>query len=760
MNPKAFNGRCTAWTGNRTPLGAAAALGLASLLAAALLRAENADLVDPAIGTQNGGNTIIGPSLPFGMIKPGPDTGANDQNSGYAPGDDINGFSQTHVSGTGGGAKYGNILIQPTVGPLAIDAIGSPPEHEETRLCYYAVTLKRYGVRAEVTAADRAALYRFTYPAGGRAHLLFDSGHCLSSGIPYHEGQMVTASTSQVLSPTEVAGSTTLVGGWNEQTRPFTVFFYAVTDTPAAGFGTWNRQDPHPLHPGGRLESGGQILTGAWLDFAPGRVVRVKVGISFLSVAQARANTREIERFDFPKALAAGVEAWRRALGTVQVAGGTPAQRTLFYTSLYHAMLMPADRTGENPLWASPEPSYDDFYTLWDTFRVTNPLLTLIARDRESGIVRSLVDISRHDGFLPDGRSGNANGRTQGGSDADILIADAYVKHVPGIDWHEAYAAVVRDAEVPPVDPMKEGRGGLADWRTLGYCSIEGVDRPASKTMEYAYDDFGAAELARGLGRLEDAQKYLGRARQWENLWDPGFAAGGYSGFIRPRHRGGAWKEPFTASEGCSWYGDSFYEGNSWTYSFFVPQDVAGLITRMGGPGTFVGRLDALFDTPGLCDVGDEPFFLTPYLYIWAGRHDKTAERVHHILVTAFRAAPGGLPGNDDSGAMAAWYAFGAMGIFPNAGQDYYLIGSPLFPVVSLRLANGRTFTIRAENLSEANIYVTSAELDGRPYDRAWIRHDDLLAGGSLVLRMGGRPSSWPGGSLPPSPLSAAPAAR
>jgi predicted alpha-1,2-mannosidase len=724
--------------------------------AAALLGAENADLVDPTIGTRDGGNTTIGPALPFGMIKPGPDTGDNDQNSGYAAGGDINGFSQTHVSGTGGGAKYGNILIQPTVGTLAIDDVGSPPENEEARLCYYAVTLRRYGVRAEVTAAARAALYRFAFPAAGKAHILFDAGHCLRGGVAYGEGQMVTASSVKVLSATEVAGSSTLVGGWNEQTRPFTVYFYAVSDTPATAYGTWNRQDRHPLHPGGMLESGGQILTGAWLDFAPNQVVRVKVGISFVSIDQARANAGEIDGFDFAGTQAAGVDAWRKALDTVQVAGGTPAQRKLFYTSLYHLMLMPADRTGENPLWQSGEPYYDDFYTIWDTFRVSNPLLTLLAPDRESGIVRALVDICRHDGFLPDGRSGNSNGRTQGGSDADTVIADAFVKHVPGINWNDAYEAVTKDAEVPPVDPFKEGRGGLEDWHRLGYCSMEGVDRPASKTLEYAYNDFGIALMAQGLGKADDAARYLSRAGQWQNLWDPDFTDGGYSGFIRSRHRSGAWKEPFKASEGCSWYGDTFYEGNSWTYSFFVPQDVAGLVAKMGGDRKFVGRLDALFDTPGLCDVTDEPFFLTPYLYIWAGRHDKTAERVHQILAKNYSATPGGLPGNDDSGAMAAWYAFGAMGIFPNAGQDVYLLGTPMFPSVSVRLAAGGTFTIRAENLSDRNIYITSASLNGRPLDTAWIRHGDIMAGGTLALQMGGRPSSWPGGPPPPSPLSEA----
>jgi predicted alpha-1,2-mannosidase len=727
---------------------------LAASFGAALVLAGNADFVDPAIGTRDGGNTTIGPSLPFGMIKPGPDTGGNDQNSGYSFGANINGFSQTHVSGTGGGAKYGNILLQPTVGPLEIKDVGSPPEDERTGLCYYAVTLKRYGVRTEVTASGRAALYRFSYLVGSDAHLLIDAGHCLSSGIPYGEGQMVSASSVQVLSPTEVAGSSSVTGGWNEQTRPYTVYFYLTSDTPSSSSGTWNRQARHPMHPGRTEESGGQILTGAWLDFPGKKVVEVKIGISLVSIAQAKANTNEINGFDFDGTRAAGIEAWNKALSPVQVSGGTSAQKRLFFTSLYHLMLMPVDRTGENPLWRSAEPSYDDFYTIWDTFRASNPLLTLIAQPREAAIVRSLIDIYRHEGFLPDGRSGDSNGRTQGGSDADTLIADAFVKGLPGINWKDAYAAVTKDAEVPPVDQFKEGRGGLDDWHRLGYCTMEGVDRSASKTMEYAYNDFGVALIAQGLGKAADSAKYLKRASQWENLWDPGFSDKGFHGFIRSRHRDGTWMAPFTAEEGCSWHGDTFYEGNSWTYSFFVPQDVATLIEKMGGRTTFVRRLDTLFDTPGLCDVSDEPFFLTPYLYIWAGRYDKTAQRVHRILTHNYSATPGGLPGNDDSGAMGAWYAFGAMGIYPNAGQDVYLLGTPVFPLVSLALANGRKFAIEAGNVSDKNIYIISAALNGRPFDRAWIRHGEIMAGGTLTLQMGDKPSSWPTGPVPPSPLS------
>jgi len=366
-------------------------------------------------------------------------------------------------------------------------------------------------------------------------------------------------------------------------------------------------------------------------------------------------------------------------------------------------------------------------------------------------MVRALIDIYRHDGWMPDARSGNFNGRTQGGSNAEFLLTDAYLKKLPGIDWAAAYEAEVKDAEVAPQNQFKEGRGGLEDYKSLGYVTIEGVDRPGSKQMEYAADDFEIALLARGLGKAADYQKYLDRARSWEKLWDADFEDGGFKGFIRPRHHDGTWKQNFTALEHCTWGGDTFYEGNSWTYSTFVPQDVAGLIAKSGGKDIFVNRLDSFFDVPGRYDVGNEPGFLAPYLYIWAGRQDKTAERVREIIAQDFHTGRKGIPGNDDSGAMGSWLAFGMIGIFPNAGQNVYLIGSPSIPETVFHLENGRSFAVEAKNVSKENRYVVAAEWNGQPYDKAWFRHEDLLQGGRLVLTMGSKPNHWPSGPPPPS---------
>lgn len=634
--------------------------------------------IDPFLGTEEG-STFLGPSLPFGMVKPGPDVGNNHSDSGWRPTGDINGFSQTHVSGTGGGAKYGNILVQPTTGAVEAIGYGSPREAEQASIGYYRVGLQRYRIGVEITAARRTALYRFTYPATRQANILFDAGHCLHNGSKYGENQHLVTSEVTVVSPTEVSGYSSVAGGWNKQPVPYTVYFYAVSDTPATGWGTWRDAK---LQPGGKTERPEPTSTaGAWLSFATkqGQVVHLKVGISFVSIAQAKRNVEsEIPGFDFDQIRAEAVSTWNQALGVIEVKGATSEQQQIFYTALYHAMLMPTNRTGENPLWNSDEPSYDDFYTLWDTFRTQGPLLTLIASKRQTDIIRALVDIDRREGWLPDGRSGNFNGRTQGGSDADIYIGDAFVKHLPGIDWSEAYKGLMEDAELPTTHPLMQGRGGLEDWEKLGYVTIEGSDRPGSKQMEYAADDFDVALMAKGLGHDAACQKYLERSGNWKNLWNGDLQKVGVKGFIDPRHRDGTWEKGFTVMQSGSWGSDTFYEGNSWTYSLFVPQDVAGLIQLSGGPQHFVKRLDDFFGVPGRYNVGDEPGFLSPYLYIWAGRQDKTAERVREIIANDFHAGLRGLPGDDDAGAMSSWYVFGAMGIFPNAGQDVYLTG--LYP--------------------------------------------------------------------------------
>ena len=716
------------------------------------LSGQHARLVDPFLGSDGEGNTFPGATLPFGMLKAGPDTGDNSANAGWTANEPINGFSQTHVSGTGGGAKYGNILVQPTTGEILPLDHGSARANERASAGFYGVTLTRYKTDVEIASARRSAIYRFTYPASDQSNLLIDVGHCLSSSAPENEAQSIAASSIRILSPTEVAGSTSVTGGWNQQPNRYTVYFYATTDTPAGSSGTWS---DGVVHSGSHAEQGtGGTKNGAWFSFHThaGQVVQMKIGISFIGVEQAKANAAsEIPGFDFAATRAGAGKTWDKALAPISIEGASDEELREFYTAIYHTMLMPTDRTGENPLFESAEPSYDDFYAIWDTFRSSSPLLTLIAQERESGIVRGLVDLYRHEGWLPDARSGNYNGRVQGGSDADMVIVDGYLKHLPGIDWHTAYKAVLQDAEKPSPNPVKEGRGDLDDWRDRGYLTIEGTDRPASKNMEYAANDYALALFAKRLGNDADFRKYSKRAANWKNVWDSDATDHGFSGFVWPRHRDGSWKADFDPLLSGTWGSDSFYEGNSWTYSTFVPQDVAGLVEASGGASRFVQRMDAFFDLPGRYDVGNEPGFLAPYLYLWAGRPDCTQSRIRAILAQNYHSGPKGLPGNDDSGAMSSWYAFGKMGFYPNAAQDVYLIGSPAFRRVTLNLANGRQFTIATKGDVGSMPYIAGATWNGKPYTRAWFTHEELMRGGTLLLTMSATPSNWGATNPPPS---------
>ena len=753
------------------------------LTTAGFVSAQSASEIDPMLGADKGGNVFVGPTLPFGMAKPGPDYGDNQANSGWAAKGDLNGFSQLHVSGTGGGAKYGNILVQPMMGTADPAHSSAPREDEHAEVGYYTVKLGGSGIRAEVTTARRTPVYRFTYPAKGQRTLLVDVGHLLmklhDSPHRYPEGQVVYSTDVEVLSPTEIAGVQASVMGWNIQKTPMRVYFYLVTDTPAVTSGTW--EDGKNIKAGAKTASYKMpftmstlpeppapiVSTGAYLTFAAGaKPVTVKVGVSFVSIAQAKKNAMtEVAGFDFDGTRKAVVAAWNKELSTVKIEGGTPGERQQFATGLYHSMLMPVDRTGENPLWKSATPYYDDFYCIWDTFRSSTPLLTLLHQDRVTAILQSLLEIQDHDQFFLDGRSGNYAGRTQGGSDAEMMFTDAFVKHLPGLNWERVYRAMVHDADVESTASIRFGRGDLDDWKRLGYLSIEhsdpasGPDRPGSRSMEYAANDYAVALMAKGLHHEADAKKFMERAENWKKLWDADAVdhteAGDVKGFIWMRHDDGRWKENFNPHLVGTWYQDNFYEASTWTYSLYVPQDVRGLIKMAGGEADFKQRLDLFFVTGPAgryrYDVGNEPGFLSPYLYNWIGAQSSSAKTIRAILPASYHTGLDGLPGNDDSGAMGSFLVFNQMGFFPVAAQDVYLIGSPTFPRSSITLANGRTFSVIAEDTSPANVYIAKATWNGKPYTRSWFTHDQLMAGGELTLTMTDKPTHWDTGSAPPS---------
>lgn len=717
--------------------------------------------VDPRIGSEGLGRVFIGPSCPYGMVKPSPDCTPS-PNSGWLPMPErVDGFAQVHVSGTGGGPKYGNVLVTPFGNGMDRVNHYDYREYETIRLGYYDTQFKQNGIRTEITTANRASFYRFTYPEDSLKSLALDAGFFLGENpVPdAREAQQFVGSEIQVLSDHEVAGYTRIRGGWNNG-KAYTVYFYAETDRPFLQSLTWK---------GNRItEAQSQYdsaeKTGALLRFAKNdKVVQLKVGISFLSMQKAKINAHsEIPHWSFEKVHQDLLGQWEQLLQKIEINPSTPlAKKRMFYTGLYHTMLMPVDRTGENPLWSDPEPYYDDFYAIWDTYRSSSPLITLIDPKREADIVRSLVNIYKRDGYMPDARSGNSNGRTQGGSNAEIVIADAFVKGLKGIDYELALEAMLKDATVPPGgNEEAEGRGGLIPYLELGYIP-HGVDRAGNRTVEYSYCDYAIALVAKGLGKEDLYQRYLKQSENWKNLWRGDYEHEGAKGFIMPRDKEGNWLDsiPFGHStrmqpkfkytpvtfEGpwyTPWWSMFFYEASSWEYSLSIPHDVPGLIEKCGGAADFEKRLDIFFDK-GFFNVNNEPSFLTPCLYHWLGKPWRSSDRIREIIAKNYNDGPVGLPGNDDSGAMSSWLAFHMIGLYPNAGQDYYLIHTPLLTSTTFHLEGGKEFKVVAEGLSDKNCYIQGVTLNGKDYPYSVLRHKDIMAGGELVLKMGKKPGNW-----------------
>ena len=570
--------------------------------------------IDPFIGSQGAGHIFVGPSCPYGMVKPGPDCNLG-SNSGYEPDTlrTVFGFSQTHVSGTGGGPKYGNISLMPFAGEFNSIYQESLREDEETKCGYYGVTLKKWNIKVELTTSDKVAFHRYTFTGNDKKGIKIDAGSFLGEQpIPdSREAQQFVGSEIQILSDTEVQGYSRIRGGWNNG-KAYTVYFYAVFDQPFNNSGTWKGGS---IVPGENVQFDSGEKTGAFLYFDnnQSKTIQVKIGISFVSSLKAKSNIEnEIPHWSFEKELQETCDKWEELLKKIEI-DSTPDQKIMFYTALYHTMLMPVDRTGENPLWISSQPYYDDFYAIWDTFRSSHPLITIIDPARQADIVNAMLDIYKYDGYLPDARSGNCNGRTQGGSNGEVIIADAYVKGLKGINYGLALKAMLKDAMISPGDnEEKEGRGGLTDYNTLGYVSTTFV-RAGNRTVEYAYNDYCLAQVAKGLGRMGEYQRFIKQADNWQNLWRD-IENYGSRGFIMPKDASGNWVEciecdvengrrdyvsytPTTLEWPicvCWWCG-FFYEGISWQYSFYVPHDVPKLIEKCGGKEAFEKRLNAFF---------------------------------------------------------------------------------------------------------------------------------------------------------------------
>ena len=730
--------------------------------------------VDPRIGSEGLGRTFLGPSMPYGMAKPGPDA-VSMPNAGWAPmPESVKGFSQMHVSGTGGGQKYGNVLIQPFFSKLKVQGKDGAVEKyrfgavanrgdvalvlspngeiisvpliaqlrtsENVSLGYYACTYED-GIQTEITASERCAFYRMTFgkangkvaqhttasDAGDQRYqepcLLVDAVSFLGMDtIPNkREAQQLVDVHIEQVDGNSIKGWTTVRGGWNNG-GPYTVYFY-IESVEALGRGTGE--------------------ANRWLTIPVlSQVLNLKVGISHISIEQAKHN---ISSCDFEQQVKNVRSAWNEKLKKIEISG-TEKQKRMFYTGIYHTMLMPVDKSGENPHF-SATPYYDDYYAIWDTYRTSMPLLTLIDEDRQRDMVNSLLNIYKHDGYMPDARSGNWNGRTQGGSNAEIVIADAFAKGLKGIDYELALKAMLKDAEVPPVAAEKHGRGGLKAYNSLGYIPY-GVDRAGNRTVEYSYDDWCIAQVAKGLGHEKLYHKYMARSGNWRNLWRSDYEWQGMRGFIMPRDANGRWLDsvpwgkskvyhpmiPYQPDTKVApwylpWWSTFFYEALSAEYSLSIPHDVPGLIEACGGRDAFIKRLNTFF-TNKHYNVANEPSFMTPYLYHWAGRPDLSVNRIHQIIQDNYDDTPTGLPGNDDSGAMSSWLVFNMMGLYPVAGQDLYIVGTPMIPEYTIHLSNGKRLKVERE-VSDNTKKPTRRGIQGK---QLFLNHELLTSGGKLLL--------------------------
>lgn len=733
------------------------------ILSSALLTAQNgnpSEYVDMKLASEGYSNVMVTPSTPFAMAKPAPDCGRK-HGCGWVPMDkEVDGFSQTHLGGTGGCPKYGNILLQPFTGDLNVTHHSFKREWENAGFSVYSTRFADNGIKVEFTSADRTSFFRFTYPDAADKALSVDAGWFLGPKSWAGEQQSLVGAEIQIVSDREIMGYTRVRGGWNKG-RAYTVYFYMVSDTPFAQTLTWKNDAVS----GESFQYDTAEPVGANVRFAgEGKTVNVKVGISGRGCLKARQNLQEeISHWSLEQTASELEAKWNEVFKTVEIDPATPERwKRMFYTAMFRVWQNPVKKTGECPLWAGNEPYYDDFLALWDTFRTSFPLFSLMKPSLASELANGLLTIYKYDKYLPDGRSGDCNGRTQGGSNSDIILAEYYQKGIEGIDWDLALEAVLKDATVPPGDNEEmHGRGGLREYNELGYIPY-GIPLAGSRTVDYSNCDYAIYTLAKGLGKDDIAERFLKQSSNWKNLWRPDIESQGVKGFIMPRAATGEWLDkrtkhspklpdlvftPEMATEPefpkyTSNWECFFYEASSWVYSLSVPHDVPGLIEICGGEQAFENRLDTFFDK-GHFAIDNEPSFIDPYLYHWLGKPWRSCDRVRESLAESFNDGPEGLPGNDDTGAMSAWLIFNIMGFYPVAGTDYYILIAPTVKSTTFHLENGKDFVFKAEKLSGKNVYIQSAKLNGKPYPYSTLRHKDIMEGGELVLKMGPKPSDW-----------------
>ena len=719
--------------------------------------------VNVFIGTGGHGHTYPGAVVPHGAIQPSPDTRIYgwDACSGYYYNDStINGFSHTHLSGTGC-CDLGDVLIMPTVGEQDITqeeergqtkayASAFSHEREKAEPGYYSVMLDRYGIQAEITSTTRGAIHRWTFPKTEDAGVIVDLDYSL-------EDQTNIGMQLEVISDTEVVGHKMTkywafdqyINFYAKFSKPFT--YTIVDDTVTVG----DKQKPRRK---------------ALLKFAgteEGEVIYAKVGISAVDIDGAKNNVlSEIPEWDFDGVKAAAHQRWNEYLAKIDIETGDADHRTIFYSALYHAGLQPYTFTDADGRYYgmdmkvhqgdAEKPVYTIFST-WDTFRAWHPLQTIINPEFNGELVKSLLLKAREGGILPMWELCSNYTGCMIGYHSVPIIADAYIKGYRDIDINEAYKAMRRTAEydttgiIAPKAVAAILMNQAKYWKNkVGYVPCDKDNEAVAKALEFAYNDWCIAQIAKEVGDTAGVALYENFAKAYKIYYDPEV------GYMRGKDSEGKWRTPFDPARSTH-RSDDYCEGNAWQWSWFVPHDPEGLMDLVGGKDVFLSKLDALFaasseitgesvsaDISGLIGQyahGNEPSHHIIHFYNYAGQPWKTQELVDQVLYTLYFNNDNGLSGNEDCGQMSAWYILNAMGFYQVCpGKPVYSIGRPLYDKVTINLTNGKKFVIEAINNSRENKYIQSMELNGKALTEPFFTHDDIMQGGKLVFTMGNTP--------------------
>lgn len=728
--------------------------------------------VNPFIGTGGEGHTFPGAVVPFGMVQLSPDTevpsfrGGFPYCAGYQYDDSsIVGFSHTHFSGTGH-SDLGDFLIMPIAGKVKIQpgSKENPDEGYRSRFShanetatpgYYSVVLSDYNIEAELTASERVGFHKYQFNSADEKHLLLD----LSTSIYNYDGK-VTWSEIRIVNDTLITGYRQTKGWARNRSLYFAMVlsnpfnqYNLLNDEAETYMGFWPRDSVLTNFP----ERGGKALKLV-LDFNAETTKRlmIKMAISAVSEKGAIANLQqEIPNWDFDKVKNEARAKWNKELNKVKVETND-VNKQIFYTSLYHSFLTPViyiDINGkyrglDNHIHQAEGFTNYTIFSLWDTYRATHPLFTLLQPARDGDMIQSMLmhyEQSAHK-ILPIWSFHGNETWCMIGYHAVPVIADAYLKGIRNFDVEKAWEAVTASANYGAYD-------GLEHYMKYNYMPIDLENEAASKTLEYAFDDFTIARFGEALGKPE-ADEFYKRAQNYRNIFDK------ETGFMRARKSNGDFREPFDPF--YAMYGADYTEGNAWQYSWYVPHDPQGLIDLLGGKGEFVKRLDSLFiletneekfkhveDIAGLIGQyahGNEPSQHIAYLYTYAGMPWKTQEKIDMIMNNLFDNTPYGICGNEDCGQMSAWYIFSSMGFYPVApGSNEYVFGTPRLQSAKLNLDNGSVFEIIAENLSDENIYIDEIILNNEVYTKNFIGHDDIIKGGKLIYKMSNKPNKLRG---------------